>query len=139
MVDSGAAGMRLNRQQIQQKGLEVLEANPQGIRWVDLLRAVELDAADTPHNSIHGGIHNLLTTRKSEILKVARGTYRLSKFVNADDVAASEQEAATLEVTVKSETFEQITYTERRSHLRVCTWWKQFRRQVGNARCDWRT
>ena len=59
--------------------MQVLETNPQGIRWSDLLRAVEEHAPDTPHNSVHGGIHNILTTRTSEILKVARGTYQQAK------------------------------------------------------------
>jgi len=58
--------MKINRQQIQRKALAVLEASPQGIRWTDLLRAVEAEAPDTPHNSIHGGIHNLLTMRRTE-------------------------------------------------------------------------
>jgi hypothetical protein len=74
--------------------MQVLEDNPQGIRWSNLLGAVEATTPETPHNSIHGGIHNLLTTRTAEIHKIARGTYRLAKFVNADDVLADPQEIA---------------------------------------------
>lgn len=86
--------MKLNRQQIHERAMQVLEASPQGIRWTDLLRAVEVNATDTPHNSVHGGIHNLLTTRTSEILKVARGTYQLAKYVAADDAEASREAAS---------------------------------------------
>jgi hypothetical protein len=75
---------KLNRSQIHERALAVLEANPQGIRWTDLLRSVEQGAEDTPHNSVHGGIHNLLRTRTSEIVKVARGTYQLAKYVDTE-------------------------------------------------------
>src|SRR3546814_19332160 len=84
--------MKLNRQQIHEQALQILEENPQGIRWSDLLRAVEARTPDTPHNSVHGGIHNLLTTRTSDIVKEARGTYQLAKFIEADDAFASAQE-----------------------------------------------
>jgi hypothetical protein len=45
--------------------MHVLEENPQGIRWIDLLLAVEATRPDRPHNSVHGGVHNLLTIRAS--------------------------------------------------------------------------
>jgi hypothetical protein len=95
--------MKLNRQQIHEQAMQVLEAHPQGIRWTELLRAVEKQAPDTPHNSIHGGIHNLLTTRTSEIVKVARGTYQLAKYVEADDAISGAQEDAAASVAVKAE------------------------------------
>lgn len=100
--DTGHA-MKLNRQQIHDRALQVLEANPKGIRWTELLRTVEAGAPETPHNSIHGGIHNLLTTRTSEIVKVARGTYQLAKYVVHDNDAADVQNLATETTPVKPE------------------------------------
>jgi hypothetical protein len=94
--------MKLNRQQIQERALQVLETNPQGIRWSDLLRAVIASAPETPQNSIHGGIHNLLTVRNSEIVKVARGTYQLAKYVEAEDALASAKEEETETAFVKA-------------------------------------
>lgn len=114
--------MKLNRQQIHEQAMRVMEANPQGIRWSDLLRAVEATAPDTPHNSIHGGIHNLLTTRMSEIRKVARGTYRLAKFVDADDATANEQESATVVTPVRSETPESEPLTEQDFYASFAEW-----------------
>jgi hypothetical protein len=84
--------MKLNRQQIQELAMRVLEDHPGGIRWAELLRAVKANAVGTPDNSIHGGVHHLLTTRTSDISKVARGTYRLAKFVEADDAVSGEEE-----------------------------------------------
>jgi hypothetical protein len=114
--------MKLNRQQIQERALQVLEAHPQGIRWSDLLRAVEAQAPDTPHNSVHGGIHNLLTTRSSEIVKVARGTYQLAQYAAADDVAASAQEAETVAAPVKAETPGSETLTEQDFYASFAEW-----------------
>ena len=85
--------MKLNRQQIHERALKLLEENPQGVQWSYLLRAVASSTPETPQNSIQGGLHNLLTTRSSEIVKVARGTYQLAKFVEADAAAATAREA----------------------------------------------
>lgn len=87
-----------NRAQIQADAKNVLESEPQGIRWADLLRRVHGDDPDTPYNSVHGGIHDLLNRDRS-IVKIARGTYQLGKF--ADEQAnqlAEDQEAEATEV-----------------------------------------
>src|SRR3546814_20758730 len=107
--------MKLNRQQIHEQALQILEENPQGIRWSDLLRAVEARTPDTPHNSVHGGIHNLLTTRTSDIVKVARGNYQLAKFIEADDAFASAQEAETVATIIKTDTPGSERSAERRA------------------------
>lgn len=84
--------MKLGRQQIYEQAIQVLEANPQGIRWSDLVREVEKKAPGTPRNSIRGAVHAFLKKQTSEVIKVARGTYRLVKFVEEDDVQASAEE-----------------------------------------------
>lgn len=113
---------KLNRTQIHQRAMQVLEANPQGIRWSDLLRTVEQGAPGTPHNSIHGGIHNLLTTRPLEIVKVARGTYQLSKYIEADNAAANAQESATVATPVPAETPGSETLTEQDFYASFAEW-----------------
>ena len=114
--------MKLNRQQIHERAMEVLEANQQGIRWSDLLRAVQAKAPGTPLNSIHGGIQNLLTTRTSEISKVARGTYQLASFVDADNAAASAQGVATVVTPVKAETPGADILTEQDFYVSFAAW-----------------
>lgn len=113
---------KLNRQQIHERALQVLEAHPQGIRWSDLLRAVEADAIDTPFNSIHGSIHNLLTTRTSEIVKVARGTYQLAKYVEAEDAIAAAQEAENVTTPVKSDAPGSAALTEQDFYASFAEW-----------------
>lgn len=102
--------------------MRVLEASPQGIRWSDLLRAVGTDAPDTPRNSIHGGIHNLLITRTGEIVKVARGTYQLAKFVEADDAIASAKEHETEIARVQADEPELGTLTEQDFYSSFAEW-----------------
>ncbi len=114
--------MKLNRTQIYDLAIKVLEANQQGIRWSDLLREVEATAPDTPHNIIHAAIHNLLTTRTSEISKVARGTYKLTKFVDADNADSNAQESVTVETPVKAETAGADTLTEQDFYSSFASW-----------------
>lgn len=114
--------MKLNRREIHQRAIEVLESHPQGIRWVDLLRAVESEAPETPHNSIHGGIHNLLTTRSSEIVKVARGTYQLAKYVEADNATTAFKEEEVAAIPVKAEAPGAQTLTEQDFYESFAEW-----------------
>ncbi len=62
---------KLNRKDIQDAARIVLERETGGIRWTQLLRAVEADTPDTPHNTVHGAIHALLNSDPA-IVKVAR-------------------------------------------------------------------
>ena len=86
------------------------------------MKQVEATAPDTPHNSIHGGIHNLLTVRTSEILKVARGTYQLKKLVNADDAAASVEESEIVATPVMAETPGTAALTEQDFYGSFAEW-----------------
>jgi hypothetical protein len=114
--------VKLNRQQIHEKAMQVLEENPQGIRWSELLRAVEARAPNTPHNSVHGGIHNLLTTRVSDIVKVARGTYQLAKYVEADDALASAHGSETVTALVNADTPGSEALTEQDFYVSFAEW-----------------
>lgn len=74
---------KLNRKQIQERAVEILEQSPHGIRWGQILKAIHQSEPETPPNSIHGAIQNLFSSSDS-VVKVARGTYRLRKYVEAD-------------------------------------------------------
>jgi hypothetical protein len=113
---------KLNRSQIHERAMKVLEANPKGIRWTELLRTVEAGAAGTPHNSIHGGIHNLLTKNSTSIVKVARGTYQLAKFKDADDASAAAREAVTVGTPVHAEGQGAEALTEQDFYASFASW-----------------
>lgn len=102
--------------------MRVLEAHRQGIRWAELVRAVEANALGTPHNTVTGGIQHLLTTQTADIVKVARGTYQLAKFAAADDAAARAQEIATSATPVKAETPGSEALTEEDFYPSFANW-----------------
>lgn len=111
--------MNSNAQKIRELALQVLEANPQGVRWADLLRTVA-KASGVP--KVGGPVYNLVTTNTSEIVKVARGTYRLAKFVAADDAIASAEEAETAATPVKAETPGSEALTEQDFYTSFADW-----------------
>lgn len=113
---------KLNQKEIQKLALEVLDAHPDGIRWTDLLRALDAAAPDTPHNSIHGATHNLLTTKTAEIIKVARGFYRLAKYINNEDDSASIADTGTVPITVNTDSLKAGTVTESDFYASFAEW-----------------
>jgi hypothetical protein len=111
--------MKPNAQQVREWAMQVLEANPQGIRWADLLRAVRAKAPGTP--KVGGPVYSLVKNTP-EILKVARGTYRLAKFAAADDAIASAEESETAATPVKAETPGSETLTEQDFYTSFAEW-----------------
>ena len=113
--------MKLNRQQIHAKARAILEAETGGIRWGELLKRIHADDPETPENSIHGGLQNLFVI-SDDIVKVARGTYQLAKYVAAEDAIASAQEAETVALPVKAETPGSDTLTEQDFYASFAEW-----------------
>lgn len=88
---------KLNRNQIQDEARAILAANPGGLRWAEVLKAIGTAHPDTPGNSIRGATH-ILFQGADDIVKIARGTYQLARFAEADaaeTVAQDEVVAAT--------------------------------------------
>jgi len=100
--------MKFNRKQIQARALEILDQEEGGIRWGELLKRIHADAPETPPNSIHGAIQVLFQSNE-QIIKVARGTYQLEKYVSAQSSDAQAEEAATASLPVKANGQTQIT------------------------------
>ena len=79
--------VKLNRKQIHERAREILEAEIGGVRWSDFLKQIHASAPETPLNSIHGAIQ-ILFQSSDDIVKVAKGTYQLAKYVDADSAGA---------------------------------------------------
>lgn len=94
---------KLNRKQIQGRALELLEQAPGGIRWGEMLKAIHAADPETPPNSIHGALQVLLLGSDG-VSKVARGTYQLAKYQDAQSSAALAQDEATANEPVVVET-----------------------------------
>ncbi|MFN3945008.1 MAG: hypothetical protein ACK4K7_08770 [Allosphingosinicella sp.] len=114
---------KLNRKQIQESARRVLEERPGGIRWSDLLKTVHGRDPETPYNSVHGGLHALLTT-SSDIVKVARGTYQLAKYVDADsrEAVAEDRAVAAEVVEVETEAHETVRFSEADFYQSFAQW-----------------
>jgi len=91
---------KLNRNQIQERAREILEAHPGGVRWGEIIQLIHSVDPETPQNSIHGSIQVLFQSA-NDVVKVARGTYQLAKFVDAEaaDAIAAEEAIASEPVT----------------------------------------
>lgn len=117
--------MKLNRQQIHDKALEILEAHPKGMRWMELLRAVKLQAPENPHNGVHGALHNLLKSKTDVIARPSRGFYRLSKYIEAEDAVVNEQEDLDVSVQVPAETPGAEPLTEKDFYESFAEWMEE--------------
>lgn len=94
---------KLNRAQIEDATRAVLERHPGGVRWAEVLKSVAADHPETPLNSIRGATHHLFQ-RGGDIVKIARGTYQLSRFADADAAEAVAQDEATAAEPITVET-----------------------------------
>ncbi len=105
--------VKLNRKQIQDEVRELLERAPRGIRWSDMLKAVHAAHPETPLNSIQGATLALLNG-DTDIVKVARGTYQLAKYQDADagPAIAQDQAAASQPVQVQTAAHGKVTLLE---------------------------
>ncbi len=90
---------KLNRKQIQDRTIEILENSPGGLRWNEILGEIQRVDPDTPFNSIRGATHGLFSS-SDDIVKVARGTYQLAKYVDADaaDAVAADEALASVPI-----------------------------------------
>ena len=74
---------RLTGKQIQAEARAVLAAHPEGLRWAEVLKAITTAHPETPSNTIRGATHQLFHSA-DDIVKIARGTYQLARYVDAD-------------------------------------------------------
>ncbi|WP_043341671.1 hypothetical protein [Belnapia moabensis] len=105
---------KLNRQQIQAKARELLEDAPQGLRWADILKQIHSADPETPMNSVQGALVALFNSGAPGITKVARGTYQLTKYQDAQaaPALAQDQASASQPVQVQTSSHGKVTYLE---------------------------
>lgn len=72
--------MATRKNKIIPKAIEILQANPNGVRYSVLVRKIHNEFPEIPVNSIHGIVWNLETRVPNEIYKPARGLFRHIKF-----------------------------------------------------------
>lgn len=100
--------MKLTTKQIKALTIQLLEQEPGGIRWSDLLRSIQDESPDTPFNTIRGATHSLFQDSQ-QVVRVARGTYQLEKYATAEAVEAKAEEEAAASTPVKTEGAQSVT------------------------------
>jgi hypothetical protein len=116
------AGMPTNKEIIIKKALEILDANPKGIRYSELVDHIAQAVPDIPRNTVHGNVWNLDVVRPAQVYKPARGVWKLTKYRElADTTEEVVIPTPSLEVTLKEEQFYQPFADWITSELEECT------------------
>jgi hypothetical protein len=68
--------MATRTEEIKSTALKILQSNPSGIRYADLVRKIAEELPHIPVNTIHGNVWNLETRLPVEVYKPARGVFR---------------------------------------------------------------
>ncbi|MCE7936326.1 hypothetical protein DYH10_00825 [Candidatus Saccharibacteria bacterium CPR2] len=65
---------------INAKALELLEQNPQGIRWTDLLTQIKQSDPNLHPKTVNGCVWKLVEKFPDEVYKPSKGLFRLRKY-----------------------------------------------------------
>lgn len=107
--------MSLTPQQLGELGFQILENNPDGMRWIELFNSISEAAPENNENQVRGAIQNIIANHTADIVRVARGRYRLAKFISQEepklDQPAPPQMDA-LSATESSEVLEEADFYE---------------------------
>ncbi len=76
--------MPTRREQIIRKALELLQENPDGLRYSQLVKKIAEAFPEFPVNTIHGSIWDLDTRYPNRVYKPSRGLFRLAKYESAE-------------------------------------------------------
>jgi hypothetical protein len=75
-----------SREKIRTKALEVIDAHQAGIRYSELIRAVQEAYPEMPSNTIQGNLWNIDAVFPNRVIKPARGLFQAKKFGDAKAV-----------------------------------------------------
>jgi hypothetical protein len=110
------------KEAIHKKALEILDANPKGIRYSELVSQIGEVLPDIPKNTIHGNVWNLDMVLPAQVYKPARGVWKSTKYREPSDTTEEVVvPPAPLEVTLKEEQFYEPFADWITSELEECT------------------
>jgi hypothetical protein len=72
--------MLTKRDKIKQRALEILNTNPDGVRYSSLVHQIMQENPEYPHGTVTGSIWNLDVTMSDRVIKAARGLFKLKEF-----------------------------------------------------------
>ena len=85
--------------------LDALEANPEGLRYSDLVREVLSHDGSFKQNTVHGNVWNLHEQFPDRVYKPSRGLFRLTRFRDPDSDQLKEELVPKQPKKVKEEEF----------------------------------
>ncbi|WP_327752087.1 hypothetical protein VVT58_06445 [Sphingobium sp. SJ10-10] len=114
---------KLNRKQIEDATRAMLERHPGGVRWAEVLKAVSAAHPETPPNSIRGATHHLFQ-RGDGIVKIARGTYQLARYADADaaEAVAQDEAVAAEQVVIENAATDPASLSEQDFYASFAEW-----------------
>jgi len=65
---------------INEKALEIISSNPEGIRWVDLLKQIQASDPSLHPKTINGCVWKLAEKYPDKVYKPAKGVFKLLKY-----------------------------------------------------------
>jgi hypothetical protein len=75
--------LQLRKDAIRAKAIEIIEAQPAGVRYSQLVRQIQEALPDIPLNTIHGNVWNLEAKVPERVVKPARGVYLAAKYAES--------------------------------------------------------
>lgn len=97
--------MATKREKVIAKAIEIIKANPDGVRYSDLVTKIHKTFPEFPVNTIHGSLWDFKAHLPKEIYQPARGIYRDVVF-RKEEVDEKEQKILPPEVErIKKENF----------------------------------
>ncbi len=84
---------------------DILEANPEGVRYSELVRQIQSRDDKLKHNTIHGVVWNLHEQYVDTIYKPARGLFRLTKYRSPDTDQLKDELVPKQQKKIKEEEF----------------------------------
>lgn len=125
---------KLNQKQVQSRILELLEAAPAGLQWSAMLAAVQAEHPETPSGTIRGSARNLFQ-KDDRVTKVARGTYQLARYQDAQssDAVAQDAAAAAEPVVVDTPSQPSVTLLEADFYASFAEWLAEGAEEVNVA------
>lgn len=77
---------RSRKDAIRSKAIEIIEGQPTGIRYSQLIKLIHEALPEIPLNTIHGNVWNLEIKVPDQVVKPARGVYLAPQYVEARPV-----------------------------------------------------
>ncbi len=71
--------------QIYDKALELLERNPEGLSWSELLKKLKESYPDFHPKTINGSVWKLMERFPDQVYKPEKGLFRLRKFKDKEE------------------------------------------------------